>query len=250
MGKEQQANDLESASTGLPAAVGLGVRGRGSTGSRGGRRRPRNGRGWRCDSHGRCRSPRRRGGREGAGSRCAGRQHIVPRCTGNRCTGGRCTRSSRQGRRARARSCTVRDGASSSRGPGAVAAAGTAESSAGFMRDLVEAMRRVAEETRQSSLSDLRTKAEERVRRPRGRCRATPRGAQGDAPRPTWPGSGSGPTPRRSASSRRPSSASSLAARSSTSSSPPRRRAPRRKPRPSATVSKPTSESSTPTTRS
>ena len=32
------------------------------------------------------------------------------------------------------------------------------------MRDLVEAMRRVAEETRQSSLSDLRTTAEERVR--------------------------------------------------------------------------------------
>jgi F0F1-type ATP synthase membrane subunit b/b' len=32
------------------------------------------------------------------------------------------------------------------------------------MRDLVEAMRRVAEETRQSGLSDLRTKAEERVR--------------------------------------------------------------------------------------
>ena len=48
--------------------------------------------------------------------------------------------------------------------PGAVAAVGTAESSAGFMRDLVEAMRRVAEETRQSSLSDLRTTAEERVR--------------------------------------------------------------------------------------
>lgn len=38
------------------------------------------------------------------------------------------------------------------------------ESSAGFMRDLVEAMRRVAEETRQSGLSDLRTNAEERVR--------------------------------------------------------------------------------------
>ena len=34
----------------------------------------------------------------------------------------------------------------------------------GFMRDLVAAMRRVAEETRQSSLSDLRTRAEERVR--------------------------------------------------------------------------------------
>lgn len=38
------------------------------------------------------------------------------------------------------------------------------ETSAGFMRDLVAAMRRVAEETRQSGLSDLRTKAEERVR--------------------------------------------------------------------------------------
>ncbi|HEX7197415.1 MAG TPA: hypothetical protein VF364_11355 [Candidatus Limnocylindria bacterium] len=38
------------------------------------------------------------------------------------------------------------------------------ESSAGFMRDLVAAMRRVAEETRQSGLSDLRTKAEEQVR--------------------------------------------------------------------------------------
>jgi hypothetical protein len=38
------------------------------------------------------------------------------------------------------------------------------ESSAGFMRDLVAAMRRVAEETRQSGLSELRTKAEEQVR--------------------------------------------------------------------------------------
>ena len=38
------------------------------------------------------------------------------------------------------------------------------ESSSGFMRDLVAAMRRVAEETRQSGLSDLRTKAEEQVR--------------------------------------------------------------------------------------
>ena len=40
----------------------------------------------------------------------------------------------------------------------------TVESSAEFMRDLVAAMRRVAEETRQSGLSDLRTKAEEQVR--------------------------------------------------------------------------------------
>ncbi|MCA1571725.1 MAG: hypothetical protein LC798_15705 [Chloroflexi bacterium] len=39
-----------------------------------------------------------------------------------------------------------------------------AEPPAGFMRDLVEAMRRVAEETRQASLSDLRAKAEEQVR--------------------------------------------------------------------------------------
>ncbi len=38
------------------------------------------------------------------------------------------------------------------------------ESSAGFMRDLVAAMRRVAEETRQAGLSNLRTKAEEQVR--------------------------------------------------------------------------------------
>lgn len=38
------------------------------------------------------------------------------------------------------------------------------EAGAGFMRDLVAAMRRVAEETRQSGLSDLRTKAEEQVR--------------------------------------------------------------------------------------
>ena len=38
------------------------------------------------------------------------------------------------------------------------------EASAGFMRDLVEAMRRVAEETRQSGLSELRTKTEEHVR--------------------------------------------------------------------------------------
>ena len=44
------------------------------------------------------------------------------------------------------------------------APAPTAETSAGFMRDLVEAMRRVAEETRQSGLSALRTNAEERVR--------------------------------------------------------------------------------------
>jgi hypothetical protein len=38
------------------------------------------------------------------------------------------------------------------------------ESSAGFMRDLVAAMRRVAEETRQAGLSELRTTSEERVR--------------------------------------------------------------------------------------
>lgn len=38
------------------------------------------------------------------------------------------------------------------------------EASAGFMRDLVAAMRRVAEETRQTGLSDLRAKAEEQVR--------------------------------------------------------------------------------------
>ena len=44
------------------------------------------------------------------------------------------------------------------------APAPSAETSADFMRDLVEAMRRVAEETRQSGLSDLRTTAEERVR--------------------------------------------------------------------------------------
>jgi hypothetical protein len=46
----------------------------------------------------------------------------------------------------------------------APAATAATESSAGFMRDLVAAMRRVAEETRQSSLSDLRTRAEEQVR--------------------------------------------------------------------------------------
>ena len=40
-----------------------------------------------------------------------------------------------------------------------------AETSAGFMRDLVEAMRRVAEETRQAGLSDLREKSEEQVRK-------------------------------------------------------------------------------------
>lgn len=40
----------------------------------------------------------------------------------------------------------------------------TAETSAGFMRDLVAAMRRVAEETRQAGLSDLRAKSEEQVR--------------------------------------------------------------------------------------
>ncbi len=40
-----------------------------------------------------------------------------------------------------------------------------AENSAGFMRDLVEAMRRVAEETRQAGLSDLREKSEEQVRK-------------------------------------------------------------------------------------
>jgi hypothetical protein len=46
----------------------------------------------------------------------------------------------------------------------AAPAAPTVESSAGFMRDLVAAMRRVAEETRQAGLSDLRTKSEARVR--------------------------------------------------------------------------------------
>lgn len=54
-------------------------------------------------------------------------------------------------------------------GPAAVAEAPAApaqspESSAGFMRDLVEAMRRVAEETRQAGLSELRTTSEEHVR--------------------------------------------------------------------------------------
>ena len=51
--------------------------------------------------------------------------------------------------------------------PAAVAEAPAvpAEPSAGFMRDLVEAMRRVAEETRQAGLSDLRAKSEEQVRR-------------------------------------------------------------------------------------
>ena len=51
--------------------------------------------------------------------------------------------------------------------PAAVAeapVAPTAETSAGFMRDLVAAMRRVAEETRQAGLSDLRGKSEEQVR--------------------------------------------------------------------------------------
>ncbi|MGQ0608757.1 MAG: hypothetical protein ACT4OQ_09895 [Chloroflexota bacterium] len=48
--------------------------------------------------------------------------------------------------------------------PAAPSASPAVETSAGFMRDLVEAMRRVAEETRQSGLSDLRTKAEEQVR--------------------------------------------------------------------------------------
>ena len=38
------------------------------------------------------------------------------------------------------------------------------ESPSGFMRDLVAAMRRVAEETRQASLAELRTKSEEQVR--------------------------------------------------------------------------------------
>lgn len=51
--------------------------------------------------------------------------------------------------------------------PAAVAdpAPAQVESSAGFMRDLVEAMRRVAEETRQAGLSDLREKSEEQVRK-------------------------------------------------------------------------------------
>ncbi|MEO5985473.1 MAG: hypothetical protein ABIW50_03735 [Candidatus Limnocylindria bacterium] len=48
--------------------------------------------------------------------------------------------------------------------PTAAIVAQPADNSAGFMRDLVAAMRRVAEETRQAGLSDLRTKAEERVR--------------------------------------------------------------------------------------
>ncbi|MEO7396003.1 MAG: hypothetical protein ABIW50_05225, partial [Candidatus Limnocylindria bacterium] len=48
--------------------------------------------------------------------------------------------------------------------PTAATVAQPADNSAGFMRDLVAAMRRVAEDTRQAGLSDLRTKAEERVR--------------------------------------------------------------------------------------
>jgi nicotinate-nucleotide--dimethylbenzimidazole phosphoribosyltransferase len=49
--------------------------------------------------------------------------------------------------------------------PTAVAEPGVApgETPAGFMRDLVAAMRGVAEETRQASLAELRTKSEERV---------------------------------------------------------------------------------------
>jgi hypothetical protein len=39
------------------------------------------------------------------------------------------------------------------------------ETSAGFMRDLVAAMRRVAEETRQAGLADLRAKSEEQVQK-------------------------------------------------------------------------------------
>jgi hypothetical protein len=51
--------------------------------------------------------------------------------------------------------------------PAAVAepAPAQGETSAGFMRDLVEAMRRVAEETRQAGLSELREKSEEQVRK-------------------------------------------------------------------------------------
>jgi hypothetical protein len=51
--------------------------------------------------------------------------------------------------------------------PAAVAEAAPppTESSAGFMRDLVAAMRRVAEETRQAGLSDLRAKSEEQVQK-------------------------------------------------------------------------------------
>ncbi len=48
--------------------------------------------------------------------------------------------------------------------PSSASPATPADSSAGFMRDLVAAMRRVAEETRQTGLSDLRTRAEEHVR--------------------------------------------------------------------------------------
>lgn len=55
-------------------------------------------------------------------------------------------------------------GAEADKSPAAAASGPSAESSAGFMRDLVAAMRRVAEETRQSGLFDLRTKAEEQVR--------------------------------------------------------------------------------------
>ena len=134
---------------------------------------------------------RRRGRREGAGSRRAGRQHIVPRCTGDRCTGSRCTRSSRQGRRARARACTVRDGASSpaapvlllpperpNRLPGSCATSST---------PCAASPRRPA-----SRASPTCAPRQRSGFAPRGRCRATPRGAQGDAPRPTWPGSASG----------------------------------------------------------
>ncbi len=47
----------------------------------------------------------------------------------------------------------------------AEAAAPATETSAGFMRDLVAAMRRVAEETRQAGLADLRAKSEEQVQK-------------------------------------------------------------------------------------
>ncbi len=51
--------------------------------------------------------------------------------------------------------------------PAAVAdvAPPSTETSAGFMRDLVAAMRRVAEETRQAGLADLRAKSEEQVQK-------------------------------------------------------------------------------------
>ena len=208
---------------------------------------PRNGRGWRCGSQRPMPSAPRR--RRRTRRRRAPRRRPPPSSPMRRPPMRR--RRSRQGRRARARACTVRDGASSSRGRcGCCRRRHGRDRRPGFMRDLVEAMRRVAEETRQSGLSDLRTKSEEQVRRleaeaerRREELEATRRGRHRRGRGVGELRDGADQAGGRAAHRRSPRAARPAARRRDDA-------APRRKPRPSAIVSQPTSASSTPTTLS